>query len=150
MNDDEPLAELLGNFASCLVGKRRMANLYMLLGLHTRFVRTLSPDEKHQQAEIESFKMALRLYKLFLSNPQKLPGLEKIEARSVFKTVAYEQLVALCEESKWKSSTAIQHHSQQSNRRLVGSQLCEDGFNRQKTTKTLQNKRVKKQSAYFL
>lgn len=76
-----------------------------------------------------------RDYELFLqtgANEKRRAKLSDLAKRSPFNLVCYEQLVEMCKLSSWKVSDELAAFVDASSRRILGSQLVEDGFNRQK------------------
>lgn len=70
-----------------------------------------------------------RDYELFL---WAVANDKKRAKRSPFNLVCYEQLVEMCMMAGWKQTAELTAFAEASTRRILGSQLVEDGFNSQK------------------
>lgn len=121
-------ANLLGQFATRLVGLRVVRCMVMVRGWPRRCVLALSPP--HAQQVLQDFRDDLanfrRLEEMGSSQARRMV------ARSLFQTTIVKQYAAVFESVNFVLTLALVAWLGRKHRRLVGTQLIEDGFNRER------------------
>lgn len=134
---EELFGERLGDFAMSLVGHRLLRCQWLLSGWTTRDTLFLHEEHARVEAAVKELKQDWAIYLRMEANHAKHPGIKPIAERSLFRLVLYEQLVALFRDTDWKATAEVKEFVRSSNRRLLASQLAEDGFNRQKMRRSI-------------
>ena len=145
---DEAMAEHLGDFTIALVMHRLKRSLWLLSGWMCRSTLFLHAEEARAKAAVQEFKEDYLLFQRLKENPDDLAMFSKLAGRSMFQLVCYEQLAELLCQANWNLTPEVKGFVEQASKRIISSQLAEDGFNRQKNAPKYQNRRGNRETAF--
>ena len=97
----------------------------------------LDEDPAVAEAARESFLADYAAFQASQTNPGAYDAVDKVAARSIMHLLPVRQDLAIVQSGEGTITDAIRAHFTQVHHRMLASQVCEDGFNRQKRcTKT--------------
>lgn len=137
---DSELADVMGTLCISYLSARVTRSLSWLRGWPHRALRILEPD--HRESTV---KALMQDYEHFLVAErfaeQGDEDATKLAHRSIFKLAPVRQLVLALRASDLKVSAPLLKFLDKKSRRIVASQLCEDGFNKSKNSATIKGKK---------
>lgn len=148
VDQESLIAERLGDFALGLTAHRLCRTLWLTVGWTCRCILFDQEDEERAQKAVDEFRHDHMLFCECQENPSRHAGMREVAQRSMFQLVVYEQLVALLQRANWRPDESVRRFVRSSNSRIMGTQLCEDGFNRQKNAPKYANRRGKIETAF--
>ncbi len=138
-DEEDTYAALSGSLALSLVGHRLSRCWWMLRGWPARLVLCLGGDDLA--------KLVIALFRrdydnfMELKRDIRVAGAKEIVDRSIFNLKVVMQDVLILQSKGWKFDAEYREHLVKVNSRIISSQVCEDGFNRQKNWKKHPNRR---------
>ena len=122
------MAHEFGTFVVALLRNRLRRNLFLLGSWPVRACLFASDSLPVRQSALNEFKDKHKRYLRLKATGNH--HLQRFMKASMFETTPCIQLVAMLDGSDWELTDAIIQHAGQQSKRLVTSQICEDGFNR--------------------
>lgn len=127
-------ADLAGTLAVSMAARRLSRTMWMWRGWPSRCVLFAHPDAEVASKALHEFKAD---YDVFVAmSKQKSSVLKQMTSRSLFHLVCVQQFVELCKQEAWKITARIKEFSIKVNKRLMQSQISEDGVNRSRSAES--------------
>lgn len=136
---EDSLATMMCDGALSLCGFRLMRHTWQIRGWPSRLILLLRPAIA--DLALQSFRKDYNNFMALSSNPHGFAGMKALTSRSVFHLTCVRQCVETAKAHEWTVSPALVEHVRMSQSRLLGSQIVEDGFNRQKNAVRMANRR---------
>lgn len=148
---EDNAAELVPTLTLCMIAVRMRRCCWLFRGWPSRTCLLLDSEDSVVMATLLSFQQDRENFKE-LQRQQDNGGWEaagKIIDRSIFQLLPVQQDLAILDHCGWSMTPKAKQHFTQVHRRVLGSQVCEDGFKRQKASKkTGANHKGKVQRAF--
>lgn len=136
---EDSLATMMCDGALFLCGFRLMRHMWQIRGWPSRLVLLLRPSVADIVLQLS--RKDLDIFVSLIANPHGFAGLKALTSRSIFHLTCVKQRVEIAKASDWTVSPALVSHITKSQSRLLGSQVVEDAFNRQKNAVRMANRR---------
>lgn len=145
IDPQDGMAMILGDFAMSFIGNIMKRFLWLVIGWSCRCIEWLDPDRGQESMNL--FHTDYKNFLILQENPEGHSGFEHIANRSLFNLVIYEQLVEICKQNDWTVTPAVRQWVRNHNKRIIATQVVEDGFNRQKSCHKYKNRRARVETA---
>lgn len=134
VHEQDALATIMAEGALLICALRVLRCYWMLRGWPSRLSLILRGGNL-AALTAQIFRTDHENFLLFEKNEGGFAGVKEIADRSVFKLAAVTQDLCLLQERNWVADEAFCDHLRNCLRRVAGSQIVEDAFNRQKNSR---------------